>query len=118
MILAGSSMLITGPPVVGKSYWTAGLCRQLADEGSRVCVIAKTHASCANFNAHLTTFCSQNDLTQNLSQDDLEANRFQVRFSDANCVQDDSGTSQVRAITADHWAHAYVRRGSCQFDES
>jgi hypothetical protein len=46
-----------------------------------VCVISKTHAQCANFNAHLA---------QNLSQ--------------------------VRAITADHWANAFVRRGRCPFD--
>ena len=66
-------------PGVGKSYWAAGLCNELVADGSKVCVIAKTHASCANFNAHL-------------------------------------GDSKVRAITADHWAHAYVRRGECPFD--
>ena len=73
--------MVEGLPGVGKSYWVAGLCKELEDQGKRLCVIAKTHASCANFNAHLSTTCSN-----------------------------------LRAITADHWAHAYIRRGRCPFD--
>ena len=84
MVLSGSSLLIIGPPGVGKSYWAASLCSQLVAEGSRVCIIAKTHASCANFSHHLTHF------------------------------QTDSEGPQVK--TADHWAHAFVRRGGCPFD--
>ena len=73
--------MVEGLPGVGKSYWVAGLCKELEDQGKRLCVIAKTHASCANFNAHLASF-----------------------------------GSKIRAATADHWAHAYVRRGRCPFD--
>ena len=73
--------MVEGLPGVGKSYWVAGLCKELEDQGKRLCRVAKTHASCANFNAHLT----------------------------ANC-------SQVRALTADRWANAFVRRGRYPFD--
>ena len=80
-ILAGGSLMVEGLPGTGKSYAIAQVCAELERLGRRLCVICKTHAQVANFNAHLTHFLSQ-----------------------------------VRAITADHWAHAYVRRGHCPFD--
>ena len=61
-VLNANSVMVEGLPGVGKSYWVAGLCRELEDQGKRLYVLAKTHASCANFNAHL-----------------LKANCFKVR---------------------------------------
>ena len=52
-ILDGGSLLITGSPGVGKSYFAKDLVRSLVDAGKCVTVIAKTHAACANFNKDL-----------------------------------------------------------------
>ena len=79
-LLQGHSLMVEGLPGVGKSYWVAGLCKELEDQDKRLCVIAKTHASVANFNSHLI-----------------------------------ANGAKTRAITADHWANAFVRRGRCPF---
>jgi hypothetical protein len=78
-VLEGESLLVTGMPGVGQSYWAAQVCARL--EPKRISVIAKTHASVANMNAHLL-----------------------------------AAGSSVRAVTADHWANACVRRGACNCD--
>ncbi len=51
--LAGESLLVTGQPGTGKSHWVARLCAELEKSGKRVSIIAKTHASVANMQAHL-----------------------------------------------------------------